>query len=115
MVIEDCRGWPLMTTAGRRPFSMREIRAARAGSGACALDASGAGAWALERLLAGNLGESSEELEVVTAKSANAAARRSTFFVAADLVVFELVVDFIGDLMSANRTTFECEMTRLVG
>jgi hypothetical protein len=25
-------GWPLMTTAGRRPFSMRAIRAARAGS-----------------------------------------------------------------------------------
>src|SRR6185437_13674227 len=24
--------WPLMTTAGRRPFSMRAIRAARAGS-----------------------------------------------------------------------------------
>jgi hypothetical protein len=66
-------------------------------------------------LLADNLGESSQELQVVTPRSANAAVKRSSVFVAADLVVFELAVDFIGDLMSANRTTFECEMIRLVG
>jgi hypothetical protein len=61
------------------------------------------------------LGESSQEPEVVTPSSANAAVNRGRVFVPADAVVFELAVDFIGDLMSANRTTFECQMIRLVG
>ena len=61
------------------------------------------------------MGESSEELEVVAPRSAKAAVSRNRVFVVADLGVCELVVDFIGDFMSANRTTFECEMIRLVG
>src|SRR5580700_4758882 len=101
MVI-DCGGWPLMTTAGRRPDSMRAIRAASAGSRASAVDDCWSGAWALERLLAESLGESDEELEAATARSANAAVKSIRVFV-------------VVDLMEANRTTFECEAIRLVG
>jgi hypothetical protein len=61
------------------------------------------------------LGVNSEKLEVVTARSTNAAVRKSRIFVAVDLVVFDLVVDFMGDLMSTNRNTFGCETIRLVG
>src|SRR5580692_6260770 len=101
MVI-DCGGWPLITTAGRRPDSMRAMRAASAGSGVSAVDDCWSGAWALERWLAESLGESQEELEAATASSANAAVKSIRIF---------LVVD----LMGANRTTFESEAIRLVG
>src|ERR1700682_2183277 len=105
MVI-DWGGWPLMMTAGSRPDSMRAMRATRAGSGACGLDDCGSGTCALERLPADSLGKSNEELEAATVRSANAAVRSARVFV---------VVDFMGDLMGANRTTFECERIRLVG
>jgi hypothetical protein len=100
-----------MTTAGKRPLSMREMRAARAGSGAGALEDCCAGAKTLERLLAESLGESRDELQTPAARNANMAVRRSRAFVVVDLVV----VGFIGDLMGGNRTTFEYETIRLVG
>jgi hypothetical protein len=77
-----------MTTAGRRPFSMREMRAARAGSGVWAAE--------LERLVAESLGEKKEELEAAIAKSAKAAVRSTRVF----------VIDFMGELMGRNRITF---------
>src|SRR5580704_399124 len=101
MVI-DWGGWPLMTTAGRRPDSMRAMRAARAGSAAWAFDACGSGAWALGRWPAESRGESNQEPEAATARSAIAAARSIRTFVAVDL-------------MGANRITFECQAIRLVG
>src|SRR5580658_2557212 len=101
MVI-DCGGWPLMTTAGRRPDSMRAMRAASAGSGASAAADCWSGAWALERLLAESFGEGEEEREAATARSANAAVKSIRIFV-------------VVDLMGANRTTFECQAIRLVG
>ena len=100
-----------MMTAGRSPLSMRAMRAERVGSGAGALEDCRAGAKTLERLLAESLGESSDELQTPAARSAKAAVRRSRVFVVVDLVI----IDFIGDLMGANRTTFECETICLVG
>ena len=113
----------MMTTAGRRPFSMREMRAARAGSGACALGDCGSGVAAvkLERLLAESLGENSGEVATTIAARANVAVRRSRIFVVADFVVVDLVViglvvvDFMEDLMGENRITFDGETIRLVG
>jgi len=46
-------------------------------------------------LLAESFGESDEELEAATARSANAAVRSIRIFV-------------VVDLMGANRTTFDC-------
>jgi hypothetical protein len=83
-----------MTTAGRRPFSTREIWDD---------NSVGAGDWLG---LAESLGESTEELEAAIARNANAAVRRTRVLV---------VVDLIFDLMGANRTTFECETILLVG
>ena len=57
-----------MITAGRRPFSMREMRAARAGSVACTGEDCEFGARAKERLLAESLGESKQEMEAATAE-----------------------------------------------
>src|SRR5580693_5675833 len=94
MVI-DCGGWPLITTAGRRPDSMRAMRAASAGSRTPAVDDCRSEAWSLERLLAESFGESDEELEAATARTANAAVRSIRIFV-------------VVDLMGANRTTFDC-------
>ena len=90
---------------------MREMRAARVGSGADAFEDCCAGAKALERLPAESLGESIDELQTPAARSAKAPVRRSRAFVVVDLVV----VDFIGDLMGGNRTTFESETICLVG
>ena len=80
----------------------------RAGSGAGAVEDCGSCVETLEMeiLLADSLGESSEVVEAATARSANAAVRRSKDFV---------VVDFIVVLMGKNRTIFGCEMIRLVG
>jgi hypothetical protein len=100
-----------MTTAGRRPLSMRAMRAARVGSGAGAFEDCCAGAKTLERLLAESLGESRDELQTPAARSAKAAVSRSRAFVVVDLVG----VEFMGDLMGGNRTTFEYETIRLVG
>ena len=61
------------------------------------------------------MGESSEVVEAATARSANAAVRRIRVLVVLDLVVLDFVVDFMGDLTSANRNTFGCETIRLVG
>src|SRR5580698_6386922 len=102
----DWGGWPLTTTAGRRPDSMRAMRAVRAGSGACAGEDRGLDTRAKERLLAESLGESKEELEIATASAANAAVRSIRVFA---------TVELIGDLMGGNRTTFESETIRLVG
>jgi len=52
------------------------------------------------------LGENNEEVEATTARNANAAVKSVRVFV---LVVCDLVVEFMGDLMSANRITFGCE------
>ena len=92
---------------------MREMRAAIAGS--CAGEDCGFGARAAERLRADNLGENNEVVEATTARTANAAVKSVRVFVVLDLVVCELVVEFMGDLMSANRITFGCERIRLVG
>ena len=96
----------MITTAGRRPDSIRAMRVAAAGSCAPAGDDCGFGPRAKERLLAESLGEIKEELQIVTASTANAAVRSTRVLVA---------VDFIGDLMGGNRTTFECETICLVG
>jgi hypothetical protein len=100
-----------MTTAGRSPFSIRAMRAASVGSGAGVFDDCCAGEKALERLLAESLGESRYELQRPTARNANMTVSRIRAFVVVDLVG----VDFMGDLMGGNRTTFECEGIRLVG
>jgi hypothetical protein len=97
--------WPLMMTAGRRPFSIREMRAARAGSCACALDDCRSGVRTLERLAAESLGESEKEPEEAMPRNANTAVKKIRAFV---------VVDLMCDLMGANRTTFEDEEIRLV-
>jgi hypothetical protein len=78
------------------------MRAASARSRASAVDDCQSGAWALERLLAERLGESDEELEAATARSANAAVRSIRILV-------------VVDLMAANRIIFECQAIRLVG
>jgi len=57
------------------------------------------------------LGESSDELQTPAARNANTAVSRIRVFVVVDLAG----VDFIGDLMGGNRTTFECDAIRLVG
>ena len=57
------------------------------------------------------MGESRDELQTPAARSAKAAVRRSRAFVVVDLVG----VEFMGDLMGANRTTFECRRIPLVG
>src|ERR1700722_4303042 len=97
-IVIERGGWPLITTAGSRPDSMRATRGARVGARASAVEACGSGG----RLLAESYGESNEELEAAAVNSANAAVRsiRSLAIV---------------DLMGANRTTFECEAIRLVG
>jgi hypothetical protein len=69
----------------------------------------------LERLLADSLSEKKDEAQVPAARRAKAADRRIRVLVAVDLVVADFVFDFMGDLMGANRTTFECEAIRLVG
>jgi hypothetical protein len=81
---------------------MRAMRAASVGSRASAADDCQSGAWALERLLAESLGESDQELEAATARSANAVVRSIRIFV-------------VVDLMGANRIIFEREAIRLVG
>src|SRR5580692_4503005 len=98
-------------TAGRRPLSIREMRAARAVSVACAGEDCEFGSRTKERLLAESLGESKEETEAAAPRKANRAVSRSRTFVVVDLVV----VDFIGDLMGANRITFEYRTIPLVG
>jgi hypothetical protein len=90
-------GWPLMTTAGRRPDSMREMRAARVGSGVCGAER--------ERLEAESLGEKKEELEAAITRNAKVVVRSRKV----------LVVDFMGELMGRNRITFEGGAIRLVG
>lgn len=62
-------------------------------------------------MLAESLGESKEEMEAAAPRNANMAVRRSRAFVVVDLVV----ADFIGDLMGANRITFEGMAICLVG
>jgi len=57
-------------------------------------------------LAAESIGESNEELAMAVARDANSTVRRIRAFV---------VVDFMCDLMGANRTTFEGETIRLVG
>src|SRR5580692_9716386 len=94
-------GWPLMTTAGRRPFSMRVMRAAVAGSVADCWETD----VGPERLLAASLGEKREALAAAIAKSAKAAVTSARVF----------VDDFMGDLMGRNRITFEGLEIRLVG
>ena len=98
-------------TAGRRPLSIREMRADRAGSGACAVEDCGYGSRTKERLPAESLGESKEEMEAAAPRNANTAVSSIKVFVVVNLVV----VDFIGDLMGANRITFEGMAICLVG
>ena len=96
----------MMMTAGRRPDSMRAMRAARVGSGACVLKDRASGAKTMEGWPADTRSERKDELPALAESSAKVAVKRSSVFV---------VVDFMGDLMRANRTTFECEGIRLVG
>jgi hypothetical protein len=90
---------------------MRAMRAARVGSGAGGFEDCCAGAKTLEKLLAESLGERRDELQTPAVSSAKAAVSSIR-----TLAVLGLVgVDFMGDLMGANRTTFECDTIRLVG
>src|SRR5271168_3075207 len=98
--------WPLMMTAGRRPFSMREMRAARAGSDDCPLDDCWSGVRTLERLVAATLGESHEELAAAIAREPKSAVKTIRVFA---------VVNLMCEFMGANRTTFEGGEIRLVG
>jgi hypothetical protein len=85
---------------------MRAMRAAEAGSGACAAEDCEFGSRAKEKLLAESWGENKEELQMATASAANEAVKSRRVLVA---------FDFMGDLMGGNRTTFESETIRLVG
>src|SRR5580658_2661700 len=97
-------------TAGRRAFSIRAMCAATAGSWVLEDCGFAVVARPPERLLAESLEESTDELERIATRRASTAVRRRVL-VAVDFVVFA----FMASLMGANRITFGCDATSLVG